>query len=315
MTASAVVINFNTKALLLRCVESLAGARERGEIDEIIVVDCDSTDGSAEAVEAAWPLIQLIRVSNRGYGAGANAGMAAANGDSFLILNADTEVTPGAVARLAETLAKYPAVAVVGPRLVRPNGETQPSRRRFPTPLTPIFESTLIEERWPANRWAHRYHMDESPDDAVQSVDWVVGAAMLVRRRAVEQAGGFDERFWMFCEETEWCHRFRRHGWRTLYDPSAAVLHHEGASTGQDIPRRQREFDSSRVELQRLLFGDFVAETVRAALMIGYAVMLVREGGKWLAGHRRPLRAARLRSYWQALRSGLRRQEPPTVSP
>ncbi|HMM43344.1 MAG TPA: glycosyltransferase family 2 protein, partial [Thermomicrobiales bacterium] len=146
-----------------------------------------------------------------------------------LVLNPDTVVPAGAVATLTVWLDAHPHHAVAGPRLRRPDGSVQPSRRRFPRPWTPLFESSLVEEWWPGNPVAAHYHLSDVPDDREQDVDWVVGAAMLVRRAAIVQAGGFDESFRMYAEEVEWCWRFRCHGWRTGFVPAAEIVHHEGA--------------------------------------------------------------------------------------
>src|SRR5690606_25005148 len=140
------------------------------------------------------------------------------------------------------------------------------------------------------------------PAGRAQMVDWVVGAAMMVRASAVEQGGGFDERFRMFAEETEWAYRLRRNGWRTVYVPSAAMTDIGGASTSQDVPRRQLDFDSSRVELHRRLYGPLMATIVAGGLRVNYLAHIARESAKWLIGHRRELRTERIRFYARCLR-------------
>jgi GT2 family glycosyltransferase len=145
--------------------------------------------------------------------------------------------------------------------------------------------------------------------DMPQEVDWVVGAAMLVRRAAIERAGGFDESFRMYSEEVEWCWRLRQHGWKAAHLPSVEIVHHEGASTSQDVPARQIAFDTSRVRLTRRMYGRGTATLIRIGLLIGYGLQIIREGIKWLLGHRRELRSTRIRLYAGALRSGLRERE------
>jgi GT2 family glycosyltransferase len=305
---SAVVVSYNVRELLLACVASLDAARAAGELDEIVVVDNASADGSAAAARARFPCVRVIDAPNRGYGAGANRGIAATAGGYVFVLNPDTVVPLGTTRALAGYLDAHPDVAVAGPRLARPDGTPQPSRRRFPERLTPLFESTIVYEWWPENRWARRLHMLDSPDagDIPQEVDWVVGAAMLVRRAAIDAAGGFDESFHMYSEEVEWCWSLRRHGWKIAYVPAVEVVHHEGASTRQDVPARQVAFDASRVRLARRMYGGPTAEVVRAGLLANYALYLLREVGKWALGHRRELRRQRVALYASALRSGLR---------
>jgi N-acetylglucosaminyl-diphospho-decaprenol L-rhamnosyltransferase len=303
---AVVVVSYNTRELLLACVESLSRVREAGEIAEIVVVDSGSTDGSPTAAREMLAKDDVIVIPNRGYGAAANVGIGATTAPYVLVLNADTVVPVGAIGRLARRLDDCTGCAVAGPRLRYPDGSVQPTRRRFPTRLTPLFESTIIEEWWPANRWVRAYRMEDVPEDAVQEVDWLVGAALLVRRVAIEEVGGFDAAFRMYSEEVEWCWRFRRNGWRVLYVPEAEIMHYEGASTSQDVPTRQRDFDQSRVQLMERMYGRGYARVVRYALLSGYAAYIARDGLKWLAGHRRELRRKRMRLYAELIRSGLR---------
>jgi GT2 family glycosyltransferase len=306
LTVGAVVVSYNTRDLLLECLAALELARAAGELERIIVIDSSSPDGSAETARIAFPDITVVELPNRGYGAAANAGLRRLTTDAVFILNADAIVQPGAVGRLAHTLIDRPDVAAAGPNLRYPSGRPQPSRRRFPERWTPLFESTVLQEWFPNNRLARRYYVDDVPDGCRQDVDWLYGAALLVRRTAYEQVGGFDERLAMYCEETEWCLRFQQAGWKVLYVPEAVVTHHEGASSDAGSPQQQINFDMSRVELQRRIFGDRTAELVRTGLLAGYTVQIARDAAKWLVGHKRPLRARRMRLHADVLRNGLR---------
>ncbi|MBA2453612.1 MAG: glycosyltransferase family 2 protein [Chloroflexia bacterium] len=306
---SAVVVSYNVRELLLNCLRSLEQACASGVLNEIVVVDNNSSDGSPHAVREHFPEVCVIDAPNRGYGAGANLGVSLTSGDYVLILNPDTVVSANSVCRLAQHLDANPDVAVCAPRLRYPTGDLQSSRRRFPARLTPIFESTIFQQWWPANPLKRRYHMEDSPEDEIQDVDWVVGACLMVRRKAIDCVGGFDESFWMYCEETEWCWRFRRHGWRISYLPDVEIVHHEGASTGQNIPLRQLAFDRSRIELQRRLYGRSTALAVEAVIRFGYFVQMIVEAAKWARGHRRNLRRQRVEFYRQLLLSRLRFDE------
>jgi GT2 family glycosyltransferase len=306
---AAIVVSYNVRELLLACLASLEEACQRGELATIVVVDNASRDGSADAARACFPDATVIDAPNDGYGAGANRGIAETSEPYVLILNPDTVVQPGAVAELTRYLDEHPAVALVGPLLRYPDGSIQPTRRRFPGRLTPLFESTILEEWWPGNPWTRAFHMRDEPGDGPEELDWVVGAAMLVRRAAIEQAGAFDEDFRMYSEEVEWCWRLRQHGWSVAWNPAAEIIHHEGASSGQNIFARQVEFDTSRVRLARRMYGSGTASVVRLGLLAGYALQIVREGIKWLLGHRRELRRKRIGHYARALRSGLREGE------
>src|SRR5205823_1893009 len=136
-------------------------------------------------------------------------------------------------------------------------------------------------------------------------VDWLVGACLLVRRAALQQAGGFDERYFMYSEELDLCRRVRAAGWRIVYQPAAEVIHHEGRSTGQDVPARHLRFNRSKVRYFLRWHGRRAAAFLRAWLLALYAWQGALEAAKWLLGHKRPLRAARLRLIAGVLRDGL----------
>ena len=312
---SIVIVNWNVRELLGRCLASLvqgqaplAGgcfALADGHTFEVLVVDNASTDGSAEMVRRAYPQVQVIECDNRGFAAGNNVGIARSRGRYVMLLNPDTEVAGGALATLLDYVDAHPDVGVVGPRLLYGDGRPQSSRRRFPTPLTGFFESTLLQQWFPRNPWLSRYYVLDRPDELESDVDWVVGAAMVVRREAIEQAGPLDESYFMYSEEMEWCRRIKAQGWRVVYVPAATVVHHEGRSSEQVVAARHIYFQTSKLRYYRQVYGPAWAAALRAFLLATYAYQWAVEGAKWLVGHKRPLRASRLAAYGQVLRSGL----------
>lgn len=302
---SAIVVSFNVAKLLRTCLESLEAERAAGYLDEIIVIDSSSTDGSVRLVQDRFPDVCLQVVPNRGFGSAVNTGLALAASNAIFILNPDTVVCQGAVSRLSRALYSASNIGLVGPRLRYPDGTDQSSRRRFPTAWTPAFESTVFEEWFPANRWVRHYRMLDQPDQQAGPVDWLVGAALMVRNDVVQQVGGFDESFWLYGEELEWCHRIRRHGWEIHYVPGATVIHHEAGSTSQDQLASRLEFDRGRVRAQRAIHGPRAARRTARMLKLNFAIQLLREGLKWIAGHRRELRRQRVARYWTLLRSDL----------
>jgi GT2 family glycosyltransferase len=163
-----------------------------------------------------------------------------------------------------------------------------------------------VQEWWPDNRFIRRYTVADRSDDAVQQVDWLVGACLLVRREAFEQVGGLDEGYFMYSEELDWCRRLKEEGWHVVYLPTATVIHHEGKSSEQVVAARHIYFQSSKVRYFRVHHNRLQAGFLRCFLLLTYVYQLVREGLKWTVGHKRPLRAQRVRAYWQVLRSGLR---------
>ncbi|MGL4651668.1 MAG: glycosyltransferase family 2 protein, partial [Caldilineaceae bacterium] len=219
---------------------------------------------------------------------------------------------------LYEAIAANQRVAVVGPQLRYVDNTLQSSARRFPTPLTGFFESTWLGRALPLSPWARRLRMDDWPVRWSYDVDWVVGAAMLCRRAALEQvmqqtesgapwpwAGPFDERFFMYSEETDLCLRLKRAGWRVLYAPQARVIHFEGRSSDQAVAARHIHFNRSKLFYWRKWFGPRWSETLRHYILLEYRVQLVVESAKWLVGHKRPLRRQRIAVYRHILSTRL----------
>jgi GT2 family glycosyltransferase len=312
-----VIVSWNVRDLLRRCLQSIfsqavrrphAGAWELGpRTIEVIVIDNASIDGSPEMVRAEFPGIRLIaNKENRGFTAANNQGLTLSQGRYLLLLNPDTEVRGDALEKMIGTMDEHPEVGGLGPRLLYPDGNLQPSRRRFPTFGTALVESTVVQEWWADNRILRRYYMADVPEDALQPVDWVAGACLLVRREAYQQVGGLDEGFFMYSEELDWCRRLKDAGWEMVFQPAATIVHHEGQSSQQVVPARHIHFQTSKVRYFRKHHGAFQGEALRWFLLATYLYQMAREGLKWLVGHKRPLRAERIRAYGQVLRSGLR---------
>jgi N-acetylglucosaminyl-diphospho-decaprenol L-rhamnosyltransferase len=254
-----------------------------------------------------FPSVRLIACDqNLGFTRGNNRGLAASEGRYILFLNPDTVVLPGALAALLTHMEACPATGILGPQLLYGNGSLQPSRRRFPTLATALLESSPLAWRWPHNRWARRYNLLDVPADRPQQVDWVVGAAILVRRAVVEQIGGFDEGFFMYSEETDLCRRAAAAGWRTWYLPSAQIIHYEGKSSEQVVAARHIHFQTSRVRYFRKHHGRLPAEILRGLLLGQFALEWLLEAAKRLLRSRPDLRRERMTAYSQLLRHGLR---------
>ena len=307
MDCSIIIVNWNVRDLLRRCLAALpaaAGPRMRWET---IVVDNASADGSAAMVRGEFPGVRLLaNTANRGFAGGNNQALAISRGRTVLFLNPDTEAAPGAIATLLAVLDADPTAAVAGPQLRNPDGSVQSSRRRFPTVATALIESTPLQPYAAGMGLLARYYVADQPDTARQDVDWLTGACLLVRRAALQETGGFDERYFMYSEELDLCRRIRAAGWRIVYEPVAVVVHFEGQSSGQDVPARHIRFNRSKVRYFLRWHGRRTAAWLRLWLLGLYVWQGGLEAGKWLLGHKRPLRAARLRLTAAVLRNGLR---------
>ncbi len=318
MVLFVLIVNWNVCERLRACLRSLQQHASRLAEQHMVVVDNASTDGSVEMLHQEFPSTHVIaNTSNRGFSGGNNDGLQyiLAEVDKrhlplrdtyILLLNPDTIVTQGAIDTLLTFIATHTDVGVAAPQLRYPDGTRQSSRRRFPTLATALFESTPLQPIAPRTV-LEQYYMLDQPEDTPCDVDWVVGAAMLVRALVVTQVGGFDEEnFFMYSEEVDWCRRIRRTGWRIVYYPAATVIHHEAQSSGQIVAQRLIYFNTSKVRYLAKHHGKYQAALARSALLALTAWEWMVEAGKWLVGHKRELRLARMHTYQQALRSGFR---------
>ena len=306
MDVSFIIVSWNVRELLQRALTSVFA--DSADIEtEIILVDNASHDGTVETVRREFPRVHLsANADNRGFTRGNNQALAEARGRYFFLLNPDAELVKGATPALLEYAEANPRVGIVGPQILNPDQTIQSSRRRFPTFGTALVESTRLQQWFPRNSWIERYYLLDKRDDVVQDVDWIVGAAMFVRREVYEQIGGFDESFFMYSEELDWCYRAKRAGWRVVYLPPAQVIHHEGKSSEQVTAKRNIYFHSSKIRFFRKHHGAFPAALLRLFLLGMFAYQLTEESAKWVLGHKRPLRASRIKADWQVLRSGLK---------
>ena len=215
---SIVIVSFNARTDLVNCLLSIEKAPPSTDGHEIIVVDNASTDGSAEAAERI-PGVRVIRVGrNAGFAAANNAGIRESRGDLLLLLNSDTLVPPGALDRLVERLSATDAAAIAGPRLLDAEGRPELSFGRMMSPLNEFRQKRRTAP------WI------EAETAREQFVDWVSGACLLVRRADAEAAGLFDERFFLYTEDVDFCHAVRQLGRKVLFTPAAEITHLRGRS-------------------------------------------------------------------------------------
>jgi GT2 family glycosyltransferase len=254
---SVVVVTYDALPWVERCLESVRRF-------ETIVVDHGSTDGTLELVRERFPEVRIVEQPNLGFGAGNNAGMRVARGRYWLLLNSDAWVVDGGVESLADFADAHPEAAVVGPRLVNPDGTLQRSVRGEPTLWRLATEYLFIRKLAPRSPRLNPLYVGGFDHDRVREADWLSAAALLVRREAADAVGLFDESFFMFGEEVDWLTRFRRAGWSVLFTPEAEVVHVGGASHGgrlfvENLRGHLRFFDKHR--------GRREAERVRSLLL------------------------------------------------
>jgi N-acetylglucosaminyl-diphospho-decaprenol L-rhamnosyltransferase len=256
---TAVVVTYNAAPWIERSLRSVDG------VAELIVVDHGSTDGTLELVRERFPEARVIEQENRGFGGGNNAGMEVASGDYVLLLNPDAWFLGDGLAKLVDFAEAHPEAGVVGPKLLHPDGSLQPSVRGFPTPWRIATEWFFLRKLAPRSQALNAFHGGPTHHDSVVDAEWLGGACLLVRREALEAVGGFDEDFFLFSEEVDWCYRFRRQGWKVLFYPCAEVVHVIGASHD---PRRYTELVVSLLRFLQKHRGPAEAERARRVLVV-----------------------------------------------
>jgi N-acetylglucosaminyl-diphospho-decaprenol L-rhamnosyltransferase len=237
-----VILNWNTKDLLRRCLQTVLASEGDFSYD-VIVVDNASTDGSRDMVRTEFPPVTLIaNDENLGYPRGNNIGLRKLGYDDdgvrddapryALLLNPDTEVPPDALYQMIRYMDANPMVGVAGPKLVLPDGSLDLAcRRSFPSPLVAFYHYSGLAKRFPDSPRFARYNMTFADPDQEIEVDSVVGAYMQVRREALAQVGLLDETFFMYGEDLDWAYRIKKAGWTVFYNPAVTVKHVKRAAS------------------------------------------------------------------------------------
>ena len=231
---SVVIVTHNSRGPVRACLASLAEERARGPL-EVIVIDNASKDDTGYAVATEFPWARLIvNRTNAGFAHAINEGLGFARGEYLLLLNPDTVVPAGTIERAVAELASRPRVGMLGVKLVRPDGSFDHAcKRGFPSVLSALYYFTGLAGRFPDSPRFAQYTAAHLGIDEAGNVDAINGAFMLVRRAAAEDVGELDERYWLWAEDLDWCHRFWEKNWEVLYWPEVEVVHLKSASVGE----------------------------------------------------------------------------------
>ncbi|PPJ18257.1 glycosyltransferase family 2 protein [Nocardia nova] len=224
-TVGLALVTYQSAEDLPGFLETLPAAVQPYTVD-VVGIDNVSTDRSAEIVEEFGGRV-IRNTRNVGLAAAINQGAAATGGQWILVANPDTKLTPGSIAALIDTAQTDDRIGVIGPRILRLDGQPYPSGRRFPSLAVGIAHA-LLGGIWPNNPATRRYF--GTPVTEVSDVDWISGCCMLFRREAFETVGGFDDRYFLYFEETKMALDMHRGGWRVVLDPRVEIRHREGGS-------------------------------------------------------------------------------------
>ena len=270
---SVVIISYNSASETERCLNSLKGLISIDRI-KIIVVDNCSTDNTCGLISAQFPSVFLIKNDvNAGFGAGNNVGIAASEGNWIFFLNPDSEIDLDCIRILESYLNDNPKVGCVAPAVSDKTGKLELSYFHFTTLSISFLLATGLINLFPVNRISGKVVLNYKPVEETSEVDWVLGAAMMIRRDLIIKSGGFDESFFLYSEEEDVCYRLIKSGWKVIYLPSAKIAHFGGHSTSAIRPISIAAANWSRYLFIRKHLGWISAELSR---WIWVKMLLVR---------------------------------------
>jgi len=224
-SVAATVVTYDAMPWVERCLESLEGT-------ETVVVDHGSTDGTLDLVRGRFPAVRLVEQENRGLAAGWNRGLAETAAELVLVVNSDAWLVGDGLAELVRVAERRPDAGLIGPRLLNTDGSLQRSVRGFPTPWRLATEYLFLRKLAPRSRALNAFYGSGFDHRSERDAEFVMGACFLLRRAAFEAVGPFDEAFFLFSEETDWCFRAREAGWKVVFTPAAECVHVGGATHG-----------------------------------------------------------------------------------
>jgi len=266
---SIIIVNWNAQDLLakcLRCVESTV----KNVSYEIIVIDNNSDDGSQEMIRRDFPQVKLIaNTQNAGFATANNQGMKISQGRYFLLLNSDAFVENETIDQMVEFMDAHPEAGMSACQLLFEDRRLQPSCYSFPSLTTEFYTALQLDKLFAKNREFGKYLMTYWDFSDIRAVDTIMGAFMLVRKTAIDQVGMMDENFFMYSEETDWCYRFHKQDWKTLYNPHVQTVHLWGGSSKRMKVEMFLQLYRSKVQFFRKHYGALSAFFLKLILAFG----------------------------------------------
>lgn len=233
MEISIIINNYKTKGLLKQCLKGIL-AFPSAVPYEIIVIDNNSRDGSAELVKENFPIVKLIEAKeNLGHHKGNNSGVKNSSGKYILISNTDIAFLDNSIDKVYQFMEAHPEAALVGPRLKNPDGSIQSSCLRFPGKLVPIYRRTFLGQMPFARKKLDDYLMADFNHQETKEVDWILGACVMVRREAIEKVGLMDEDLFLYFGDVAWCKKFWEAGYKVYYFAGTDIVHYHKRESAQ----------------------------------------------------------------------------------
>jgi GT2 family glycosyltransferase len=274
---SVIIVSWNASGYLEKCLESLSSGVARTY--EVIVVDNNSSDGSATMVMNKFPWVKLIQTgANLGFAKGNNIGIKNSRGEYLALINSDALALPGCLDALSRFLDDHPDVGMVGPRVMYGDRRLQSSCRRFPTLWNNACEVLLLNRLFPRIEFLAGEHMFYFSYDRTREVEVLVGCFILARRNAINQFGLFDEAFFFYGEDIDWSRRCWQSGWRVMFYPGAEAIHFCGGSSTNSRVRFSVAQQTARLQLWAKYRSRFAVAGLMALLAWQCSARLIVAG-------------------------------------
>lgn len=305
MTLSVVIVSYNLRHYLSLCLRSILASKFEGSL-EIIVVDNNSHDDTAEFLRIHYPDIKVIANSvNPGFAAALNQGLKSATGGYILSLNPDTVIGETTLQVLVDYLEANVEVGCVGPKIINTNGTFQAAAKRsIPTPMAALAKFLALDRLFPQSKWLGRYNLTYLGTDTVHRVGAISGACMCFRQSMLETVGEMDEDYFIWSDDLDYCYRITKAGYAVVYNPDAIVLHFKGAarvlSPKWDIYFHYTAMGRFIRKYPEAMGGRFPALAIRMALLLTIVLIPLRWLSSWII-----VNVRNLLSDWRGLPKAL----------
>jgi GT2 family glycosyltransferase len=283
-SVSVIIVSWNAREYLRNCLNSINQAGVSC-VQEVIVVDNDSKDGSSEMVEKEFPRVTLIRAGeNLGFARANNLAMKYAKGSIYALVNSDVIIHPGCLETLAEFLEQHNEVGLVGPRVIGADGNLQRTCRKEPTIWNTTCRILALDRIFPDCQMLSGFDMPHRNHTKCMEVEVLSGCFCMARKKAVDEVGGMDEQFFFYAEDIDWCKRFRDAGWKVMFIPEATATHFGGASTSNAPFHYSIEILRATLKYWRKHHGTAGQTTYYLLLMVNHGLRLVARVLKKILG-------------------------------
>ena len=301
MDVSIIVVNWNGRGLLARCLQCVESTVKQVRY-EVIVVDNASTDGSQDMMKRDFPNVRLIEnTQNVGFAAANNQGMEIAQGRFVLLLNSDAFVKDGTVDTMVAFMDAHPEAGMAGCKLLYDDGRLQRSCTSFPSLATELYSAIKLDKLLPKSPIFGKYRLSYWNFDDIREVDVIMGAFMMVRREAIDQVGAMDASYFMYSEEVDWCYRFKNQGWKILYYPEVEAIHLWGGTSKQVQLEMFVQMYQSRIHFFRKNYGRFSVFLLKILLYLN-CVLRVGLGRIYYLRETSPQLRQKQDAFWRLLR-------------